>query len=775
MKVIIKKNRFSLKQNLWIILLFSSFFFQLAAQKMYTVSGYVNDVLTGESMVGVKINLVSDAQINTVSNEYGFYSLSLLEGNHEIIFSFQNYSDKLVRVALTENTTKTIKLGQDVIELPEVRVKKSGLVDKTNQSSIGVERLNMNAVNKLPVLFGEKDMVKSLQLLPGVNSGGEGQSGFNVRGGTVDQNLVILDDMPIYNASHLLGFFSTFNSDIIKDVILYKGTAPAQYGGRISSVVDVRVKDGDNEKLTLNGGVGLIATRLNLEGPIQKGKSSFLISARRTYADVFLKLSETLKENKLYFFDLNTKFNYKFSDKDQLFVSAYYGRDVLSLSKRFDLNWGNTAFSLRYNKVLNDKLFSNTSLIYSNYDYEVKIDNNNNPFRIISKINTFQLKQEMQFYLNNKNDLRFGANIQFHTNNPGDISGKGFRTEYKKNSGLESALYATNDWKATDKLKINYGLRLSNFIVLPGDYYSLNENKEITDTLSFSGIVKSYLNLEPRFSFNYKLNRNSAIKFAYARNTQNLQLISNSVASTPAERWVMSNNNIKPQIGDQISLGYVKNSENKTYEFTAETYYKWMQNQIDYKDGANDRKPVIETELLKGIGRSYGIEFLIKKNTGKFTGWVGYTLSKTEKKIDGVNENNWFAARQDRTHVLNIVTLYEITRRLNVSAIWTYQTGNAVTFPSGKYNISGETYWVYTERNAYRLPDYHRLDLGVNYLLKERSRYKSELTFGLYNVYSRENTYTIDFRPSEIDPNKTLAIQTALFKIVPAITWNFKF
>lgn len=749
----------------------------LWAQEAVTVRGYVTDAATGESLFGANIYLKDSPTVGTTTNEYGFYSISLPKGSYVLTVSYITYETTSQSVDLIASITQNFALKEASESLDEVVIVSQKNQRKVNESLMSMEKLNIATLNKLPVLLGERDLVKSLQLLPGVTSGGDGQSGFTVRGGTLDQNLILLDDAPVYNASHLLGFFSTFNSDAVKDVTLYKGTAPAQYGGRISSVVDVRMKEGNNQDFGVSGGIGLISSRLNMEGPIQKGKSSFLISGRRTYADLFLKLSEQFEDNQLYFYDLNVKFNYKFSEKDQLFVSGYFGRDVLGLNDRFGIDWGNATATIRYNHLFNDKLFSNTSLIYSNYDYNIDIQNNADPFSILSQVQDFNIKQEFQYHPNNQNQWRFGLNAILHTNNPGEIkSDSGIEDQAEKRNGIETALYASNDWKVNDKLKINYGLRLSNFAALGGsDYYELDENLEVTDTISENGIVTNYVNLEPRVSLNYKLNNTSSVKLAYTSNTQNLHLVANSVTTNPSDKWIMSNNIIKPEIGNQFTLGYVKNFKNNMFEFSAETYFKLMQNQIDYKDAANERDPIIERQLLFGDGRAYGLELLLKKNKGKFTGWLGYTLSRTEKQIDGINNNNWYPARQDRTHDVSLVGMYEINDRVNVSAIWTYQTGNAVTFPSGKYEVEGQTVFLYTERNGYRMPAYHRLDLGVNFLLKETNSFISELSLGLYNAYGRENAFIITFDESETNPDQIVATQTALFKYVPSISWNFKF
>ncbi|MFZ4724991.1 MAG: TonB-dependent receptor [Paludibacter sp.] len=741
----------------------------------YTISGYITHKNSGETLIGAAVLVKSTSNIGRVTNNYGFYSLSLPKGNYDLVFSYIGHTKQIINVSLTKNTSLNVALEDLNNNLQEVIVSASRDNENVRQSLMGLEKISVETVSKLPVIFGERDILKIIQLLPGVKSGGDGQSGFTVRGGTIDQNLILLDDAPVYNASHLLGFFSTFNSDAINDVALYKGTAPAQFGGRISSVVDVKMNEGDNQHYGVSGGIGLISSKLNVEGPLQKGKSSFLLSGRRTYADIFLKLDDRFKDNQLYFYDFNAKLNYRFSDKDRFFVSGYFGRDILGISNRFSIDWGNTTATARWNHLYNSKLFGNTSLIYSSYNYKINLQNDSNKFSILSTINDWNLKQEFQYFPNSNNQWKIGYNIIHHTITPGQIITETVSEDKNQiKNGLESAIYVNNDWQATDKLKVNYGLRLSHFLVLGGsDYFILDNNKNVTDTINQTKPIANYIYLEPRISLSYTLSDKNSLKLAYTRNTQNLHLITNSVSGSPTDKWIMNSNNVKPEVGDQISLGYFRNFADNTYEFSVEAYYKSMQNQIDYKDNANDRAPVIETELLYGKGRAYGLELLLKKNQGKFTGWLGYTLSRSEKQIDGINLNNWYAARQDRTHDVSIVTMYDISKRWNVSAVWVYQTGNAITFPSGKYEYAGQTIWLYTERNGYRMPAYHRLDLGATYKFKERKNFKSELSFSLYNAYGRENPYIITFEKSKTDPNKTVAIQTSLFRWIPSISWNF--
>jgi len=753
------------------------FFFQVSflLAESYTISGYITHKNSGETLIGAAVLVKSSSNIGRVTNNYGFYSLSLPKGNYDLVFSYIGHTKQTINVSLTKNTSLNVALEDLNNNLQEIIVSATRDNENVRQSLMGLEKISVETVSKLPVIFGERDILKIIQLLPGVKSGGDGQSGFTVRGGTIDQNLILLDDAPVYNASHLLGFFSTFNSDAINDVALYKGTAPAQFGGRISSVVDVKMNEGDNQHYGVSGGIGLISSKLNVEGPLQKGKSSFLLSGRRTYADIFLKLDDRFKDNQLYFYDFNAKLNYRFSDKDRFFVSGYFGRDILGISNRFSIDWGNTTATARWNHLYNSKLFGNTSLIYSSYNYKINLQNDSNKFSILSTINDWNLKQEFQYFPNSNNQWKIGYNIIYHTITPGQIITETV-TEDKNQikNGLESAIYVNNDWQATDKLKVNYGLRLSHFLVLGGsDYFILDDNKNVTDTINQTKPIANYIYLEPRFSLSYTLSEKNSLKLAYTRNTQNLHLITNSVSGSPTDKWIMNSNNVKPEVSDQLSMGYFRNFADNTYEFSVEAYYKSMQHQIDYKDNANDRAPVIETELLYGKGRAYGLELLLKKNQGKFTGWLGYTLSRSEKQIDGINQNNWYAARQDRTHDISIVTMYDISKRWNVSAVWVYQTGNAITFPSGKYEYAGQTIWLYTERNGYRMPAYHRLDLGATYKFKEKKNFKSELSFSLYNAYGRENPYIITFEKSKTDPNKTVAIQTSLFRWIPSISWNF--
>ncbi|WP_419495425.1 TonB-dependent receptor [Chryseobacterium bernardetii] len=756
----------------------------MAQQQSRSVSGTVKDKKNGELLIGVAVKVSDDPSINVVANEYGFYSLSLPEGNHTIIISYPGYKDFEQQINVDQNMKLDLFLSQEEQKsntIDEVVV--SGVKKDKNLSSaqMGTETLSIKNIEKLPVLFGEKDVMKTIQLLPGIKSNGEGSSGFSVRGGATDQNLILLDEAPVYNASHLLGFFSTFNSDALKDASIIKGNSPAQYGGRLSSVMDVKMKDGNNKNYNINGGIGLISSRLSVEGPLQKEKSSFIVSGRRTYADLFLKSSKDYKDNKLYFYDLNLKANYQINENNRIYLSGYFGRDVLGLGDTFNTDWGNTTATLRWNSIINSKLFSNTSLIYSNYDYKIGLKNNGSEFNLNSKIQDWNLKQDFTWFAGNKHSVRFGLQSIYHTLTPSSASGT-IVNSFPRNPrySWENALYINDDFKATDKLTINYGARLSLFSILGGDTFNTYENGVLTESryLEKGKFGKTYTNLEPRITANYRINEVSSVKGGYSRNTQNLHLLSNSSSGNPTDQWIGSSYSVKPEIADQISVGYSRNFNNNNYELNAEIYYKSMQNQIDFKNGAQigfSTAADVESELLFGKGRAYGLELIAKKKSGKLTGWISYTLSKTERKINGINNNQWYNARMDKTHDLSVVATYQLNPKWTLSGLFLYSTGNAVTFPIGKYELNGQTIFQYNSRNADRMPAYHRMDLSATYEPESNKRFRGSWTFGIYNLYGRQNAYTITFEDNPNNPGTTRAMQTSLFRWVPNITYNFKF
>ncbi len=753
------------------------------AQPKFTISGNVKDKKNGEDVIGSLITVNELNGVGTATNAYGFYSLTLPKGTYEIKITSLGYQSMTQKINLDSNIVLNIPLSEESKQLEEVVVNAERVDRNVRDAQMGVQQLDMKEINKIPVLMGERDVLKTMQLLPGIKSAGEGTSGFNVRGGGSDQNLILLDEAPVYNASHLFGFFSTFNSDAIKDAQVYKGVMPAQYGGRLSSVMDIKMKEGNNQKFGMNGGIGLIASRLTIECPIVKNKGSFLISGRRTYIDQFLKLSPEFKDNSLYFYDLNMKANYQINAKNKVFLSGYFGKDAIGLGSTFGIDWGNATATLRWNSNLSSKWFSNTSLIYSNFNYQIKIKSGKNDFKIVSKIQDLNFKQEFTHYLNPQNTLKFGVNIIHHTIVPGELStseGSGVKPfKIEDRYSLENAAFVSNEWKPTEKLSINYGLRLSAFLVMgSGNFATYDKDGDITSTKKYTSgqVVKNYFNPEPRLSANYMLSANKSVKASFGRSVQNLHVINNSGTDNPTDVWLASSNNIKPGIADQVAVGYFQNFKDNTYEFSVETYYKYMQNQLDYKNGTVvNGNENLEASLLSGVGRAYGIEFLMKKKTGRLTGWVGYTLSRSERKIDEINNGSWYAARQDRTHDISVVAMYELSKRWSISATWVYNTGNAVTFPSGKYRIDDKVQFYYTERNGYRMPSYHRLDLGATYTGKQHKRFQSSWTFSIYNAYARMNPYTINFREDPNDASKTQAVQTSLFGIVPAVTYNFKF
>lgn len=748
-----------------------------------TISGHIKSKHSGETLIGASVRA---GNRGTASNEYGFYSLTLPRGNYTVGFSAIGLQSQAVSLHLEKDTVLNVFLEDEVKNLEGVIVSAQSKGRSITSPQMGVEKLSTREIRYLPVLLGERDILKTIQLLPGIKSAGEGNSGFYVRGGAGDQNLILLDEAPVYNASHLLGFFSTFNSDAIKDMTVYKGGMPAQYGGRLSSVVDIKMNDGNNQDYDVSGGVGLISTKLNVEGPLQKDRSSFLLTGRRTYADMFLKLSHdsSINQNRIYFYDLNAKLNYQLSDKDRLFLSGYFGKDLLGVGKTFGIDWGNGTGTLRWNHVFTRKLFSNTSVIFSNYKYKISIQSGGDDFDIFSQIRDWNLKQEYQWYAGSRHNIRFGFNTIYHVITPGEV--KAYRSQSVNSTALqkryssENAVFYSDTWKLSDRLNLTYGIRLSTFTILgKGDYYHIDADGRVTDTLRYrkGEAVKTYVNPEPRLAASYVFNPDESVKASYVRNVQNLHLVSNSTSANPTDKWIANTNIIKPEISDQVSIGYYRNLSQGLYEISVETYYKTMQHQIDYRDGADifANSDAIESQLLFGKGRAYGLEWLIKKKSGKLTGWIAYTLSKTEKKISGINSDRWYNARQDRTHEVAIVTSYQLNKKWTVSANWVFYTGDAVTFPAGKYRVNDQTVFYYTERNGYRMPAYHRLDIGATCELKKKKKFSSELAISLYNAYGRENAYTINFRDSKDDPSKTEAVRYALFKFIPSVSYNFKF
>lgn len=759
-------------------------FISVSYSQSYTISGTMKDGENGEDLFEAMVVVKNIPNTGAKTNAYGFYSLTLPAGTYTLIYRASGYDPKEMEINLTENQRINVELfvPREVKDIEEVQITAVKENDNITKSGMAVTTLTPKEIETIPVIFGEKDIIKTLQLTPGVKSAGEGNAGFYVRGGGADQNLVLIDEAPVYNASHLLGFFSVFNSDAIKDVSLYKSGIPAEYGGRASSVMDVKMKEGNNKKFGVSGGLGLISSRLTVEGPIVKDKGSFIVSGRRSYLDLFLKASKDkdLKNTKLYFYDLNLKANYKITEKDRIFLSGYFGRDNFSFSDIFGFKWGNATGTLRWNRIISDKLFSNTSVIFSNFNYSFNIGQGDETFGVSASIQDWNVKQDFNYYVNRNNSLKFGVNVIYHTFQPGELSStvSAFNAIKVQNQyALEFGAYAQNDQKIGEWLSIMYGVRYSGFNYMgKAKAYEYDEEGVKTGETEYDNLktIKYHHFLEPRLSMSFILSEKNSIKLAYNRNSQFLHQLSNSTTGSPTDIWVPSTNNVKPQIADQIAMGYYRNFYDNKFALTTEIYYKHLSNQIDYRNGANlFLNEEIEGGLVYGKGRTYGLEIQFEKRKGKFTGWISYTIARSLRQFDDINGGKEFSARQDRIHDLAIVAMYRVSKKIALSSSFIYYTGDAVTFPSGKYEVNGTIVPYYTERNGYRMPDYHRLDLGMTVYFKERPKFEHNLNISIYNTYARENAYTITFEEDTENPGKTKAIQTTLFKIVPAITYNF--
>lgn len=757
--------------------------FIVSAQEA-ALSGIIRDAGTGKPLNGAIITSVNDSIVAT-SDPWGHYRITLPLRTHRFTISYIGYQQQLATIELSQSHERNFDLKPAANRIAEVVVsakEKGEAVDDPQMSTI---HLDMKDIQRLPVLFGEKDLLKTIQLLPGVQGGGEGSTSFNVRGGDGGQNLILLDQATVYNASHLLGFFSTFNSDAIKDVQLYKGGIPAQFGGRISSVLDISMLDGNKQQFSGEGGLGIIASRLKFEGPIARDKSSFLFSARRSYADSFLKLSKNkdMDNNNLYFYDLNAKLSFNLGKKTNLYLSGYHGKDKLKYSDLFNIAWGNSTATARLNQRFNDKIFSSTSLIYSGFNYQAGVSSEQIDFQVASKIRNINAKQDFSYYANTNNTIRLGVAALAQSIRPANLStDKSLSvnpTTIESQRGIDLGGYMSHEWKPTTNLSIHYGIHLHDFMVLgKRTFYQFDENgKPISEKRDNSRIAKHYINLEPRLSASLLLDEHSSLKASYNRIVQNLHQLTNTTASLPTDQYVLSSLNIKPQRVDQAVLGYFRTFANKQYDFSVEAYYKRLGNQIDIRNGATlQANAYFEGELLFGVGRAHGLEGYLRKNSGRLKGWISYTLSKSRRKFNGINGGNWFNARQDRTHDLSVVANYALSNNWTLSGTFVFNTGNAVTFPSGKYLVNGKSLFYYTERNGYRMPDYHRLDLSATYdPHKTNKRFHSSWTIGIYNAYNRKNAYTIDFRENKTNPNLTEAYKIILFGIVPSVTWNFKF
>tara|TARA_A100001234_G_scaffold114116_2_gene100143 strand:- start:168 stop:2525 length:2358 start_codon:yes stop_codon:yes gene_type:complete len=766
-------------------------------QNSFTISGYVQDNSNNELIIGASV-IVKELQIGTVTNNYGFFSLTLVEGDYDLIFQSLGFEDQSLNFSLNRNISVNIFLNENIESLDEVILSKNVEDVDLELPLLSMNILSGKTIRQTPVVFGESDLLKTIQLLPGVSSAGEGASGFNVRGGAADQNLILFDEAIIYNSSHLFGLFSVFNSDAIKEVKLYKGGIPSSYGGRISSVLDVYQKDGNNQKLQANGGIGSISSRFLIEGPIQKNKSSFLLASRGSYAHLFLKLTDI--ENVAYFYDLNTKSNFVINDKNKIFVSGYFGRDVFKLQDTFSNTYGNSTFNFRWNHLINEKTFSNTSVIYSNYYYGLKLDFGG--FDWNSSIKNLNLKFDIKNYFSNEFQFNYGLNIIYFDFNPGEISpltpNSGINySKLNSKYAVESSAYFDIINKISPNFSVRYGLRINQFLRLRqqglqsyvnNDPLDFDENLKIYNPAnpliySFdnnSSVFKTFNNIEPRINISYSF-KDQSLKASYNRLNQYLHLISNTSSPTPLDIWVPSGPYLKPQKLDQFALGFYKNA--KSIRFESELFYKKIKNRLDYVDGAdlvgNDN---IETVVIAGDARAFGIEFLLKKITGRHKYWIAYTLSKSEQKTPGrnsietgINFSKWYNTPYDKTHDLSINSEYKINDKLKLVGNFIYQTGQPTNYPNSQYNYMNLNIPNFGARNSFRLPDYHRLDINLTLKPRKKNRnIESTWVFGIYNLYNRDNANSIIFRRNN-ETLKNEAVQISIFGIVPSVTYNFKF
>jgi hypothetical protein len=773
-------------------LTFCFFAISLLAQDKYTLSGYVKDNETGEYLIGATVYLKEKLK-GVSTNQYGFYSLTIEEGTYTVDFSFIGLKTQQKTINLNKDIRVNIALETNAITTAEVVVESEGADKNVRSSSMSQVKIDIKNIKKLPAFMGEVDVLKTIQLLPGVQSSGEGSSGFYVRGGGPDQNLILLDEATVYNASHLFGFFSVFNADAIKDINLIKGGMPAQYGGRLASVLDISMKEGNSKKFEVDGGLGLISSKLTLQGPIKKDTSSFIISGRRTYIDVLVNplINDTsaFKGTGYYFFDLTSKVNYRISDKDRLFLSGYFGRDVFTFRNadrgfKFDIPWGNATASMRWNHLFNDRLFVNTSVIFSDYQFSFGAEQNDFEFKLSSSITDWNTKIDFSYLPNYKHSIKFGSHFTYHTFVPGSVTGRSGEVTFEPESifkqySNEGALYVSDDIELSDAIKVHAGLRYSSFqFGGPVTIRHYFKNEFTGDT------ANHHRNLEPRLTMRYKLNKNSSIKAAYTQNYQYIHLASLSSVSLPTDLWVPSTEAVKPQYGRQFAIGLFKNWFDNKWETSIEGYHKKMDNLIEYKEGAlpeDNTNTSSDQSFTFGSGESYGLEFFIKKRLGKTTGWLGYTISKTTRYFEDLNDGIGFPAKYDRTHDLSLTATHELNDRWVISAVFVYATGNTLTPALDRYVVDGDIYTEFADRNSYRMPAYHRMDLSATYTKnKTKKRFSSSWNFSIYNLYNRANPYFIYF-DVEGDGNlndgglEPKAFQISIFPIIPSVAWNFNF
>ena len=753
----------------------------------YTISGYISDSSNGEELIGATV-YVQELRKGVASNVYGYYALSLPPGKYTLVFSFVGYASVEKKVNVSENRTVSVELSEETALIEEVIISSERPNANVTKAEMSVSRLDIKTIQRMPALMGEVDVIKSIQLLPGVQSTSEGTSGFSVRGGAMDHNLILLDEATVYNASHLMGFFSVFNNDAIKDVKLYKGDIPASSGGRLASLLDVRMKDGNSKEFVATGGIGTISSRLTLEGPIMSENTTFVVSGRRTYADLFLPFAadESVRDNQLFFYDLNLKVNHKLNDENRFYLSGYFGRDIFK-NEFAKFGFGNQTLTFRWNHLFSPKLFLNTSVIFSSYDYYLGTSENEpSSFVWNSNMEDYSGKFDFTYFLNSSNTVRFGLQSTYHVISPGVAKGVGSEAILDdiimpNSYSLEHGAYLQNEQVLGNNLTLKYGLRLSALQNIgKAKVFSYDDEYEVGGFINYKKgeLFNTYANLEPRFGFVYTLNQRQSVKGSYSRTVQYIQLASNSEAGTPLDIWFAASPNAKPQLSDQWALGYFRNFFENKLETSVEVYYKNMRNVVDFKEFANMLlNEQLEGELRIGTAQSYGVELLAQFGNSKVNGWVSYTYSRAFRTIDDINNGNPYPAPYDKPHDISVVFNYEVSPKLTLSANWVYATGIPATFPAGRYEILGTIIPLYTERNAYRYPDYHRLDLALSYRPRAKSnrKWQGEWNLSVYNAYNRKNAWTINFVQDSNNPSITYAEKTYLFSIVPAITYNFKF
>ncbi|SKA35823.1 TonB-dependent Receptor Plug Domain [Chitinophaga eiseniae] len=782
-------------------LLFTTIVFRAYTQEKVTLSGTITMKTSTETVIGASI-FIPEAKVSAVSNAYGFYTITLPKGEYTIVISCIGFERIEEHISLKQNTRRNFPLSEKSKTLDEVVIKYNNTTSNIRNPEMSVNKLSISTIKKMPAVMGEVDILKAILQLPGVSTAQEGATGFNVRGGSVDGNLILLDEAVVYNTSHLFGFFSVFNADVIKDLKLYKGGIPANFGGRTSSVLDIYQKEGNNKEYHLSGGIGAISSRLLAEGPIVKNKSSFVVAGRTSYAHLLMKLADN--PNSVSFYDLNAKLNYTLNDNNRIFLSAYFGKDKMDFSNFFTNNYGNSFFNLRWNHIFSEKLFSNASVIYSKYDYGLKIKYVGIDW--VSDIRNYNFKYNFNHHLSDKLVLNYGLNSIYYKFNPGTIKPMDDKSpvnadQIEKKYAWENALYISAEQKITDKISLNYGLRYSYFqrlgeqqvnnyannqAVVFNPALQIYEEGTPTGTTYYAKNKKiiDFGNLEPRLAVSYSISDDQSVKASYNRMSQYIHLISNTASVSPLDIWAPSDQYLKPEILDQFALGYFRNFSSGKYSLETEAFYKKIKNKADYIDGAElIAHKAIEQVLLNGEARAYGLEVMLKKHTGKLTGWLSYTLSRAEQHTPGRNEaetgiNNgqWYRANYDKTHNLSLTTAYQLTKKWSLGGLFTYQTGKAATYPIGKYQYQGITIANYGERNINSLPAYHHLDLSATYTPRpdSKKRWKGEWVFSIYNVYGRNNAASLMFEQNR-ETGLSEAKRISIFGIIPGVTYNFKF